>query len=106
MTVKKSKPKVIPTTVEITAEIKKLKLLKPRVPARTFFGDNNHDSIEAQICVLEKRMNDDSIYNYFEPVDDDRRRILDSALDARRWLDGDSTAGAPSSSWQELVKVK
>ena len=46
--------------------------------------------------VLEDRMTDDDILDHF--VDN----ALDEAMNARRWLDGDSEDGPPSAGWKEL----
>lgn len=51
-----------PTPKAIAAEIAKLKALKPKVKRYTFFGDDNHAAINAQIEVLEKGMDDDAIF--------------------------------------------
>lgn len=87
-----------PTSKAIAAEIAKLKALKPKVRRYSFFGDDNHAMIDAQIEVLEKDMDDDAIYRHFsgEPRSE--------AENARNWLDGDAADGAPSKGWKELVR--
>lgn len=101
MAKKKSKP----TATQIKEEIARLKEMKPKVRRHSFFGDDNHASIDAQIRVMERSMNEDAIYRFFEPDDSEENRSeLDCALSARQWLDGESSDGKPSDSWAELVK--
>ena len=55
--------------------------------------------------VLEHLLREAAIYDAYDPGDDeDQGHVLDAALDARRWLDGESLDGAPtlSASWKEL----
>lgn len=85
-----------PTTKDIIAEIAALTEMKPRVRRFSAFGDDNHNAIDAQLQVLEDRMTDDDILDHF--VDN----ALDEAMNARRWLDGDSEDGPPSAGWKEL----
>lgn len=87
------------TDQEIETEIAALKAIKPRVRKTSVFGDNHHDAIDAQIEVLTRRMSCDKIYNTF-----DRRteNILEQALNARRWLNGEEESLAKE--WEELAK--
>lgn len=89
------------TPEDINAEIAKLKALRLVVPARTFFGDNNRDAIDAQVEVLEHDLSEDTMCNRvgFEWTEHE----YSSAIDARAWLDEDD-AGAPSKDWAGLVK--
>jgi hypothetical protein len=100
-----------PTDKQIAAEIAALKKIKPKVRARSAFGDDHHAAIDAQIDVLVKRMTNDQVYDRYEPTgdsdidrDDGRSEsIHSSALDALNWRTGDSNDGAPSKSWKELT---
>ena len=87
-----------PTPQQVTEEIAKLKELRPKVPARTFFGDSNWAVIDAQIEVLTSKWSENSVYDRWD--DDDR--LLDGALDARHWLDGEGEP--PSNDWASLAK--
>ena len=101
-----------PTQKQIEAEIAALQAVKTKVPQRTKFGDSNRDGIEAQIEVLTHNLKEDAIWDrsHTEDEDDSRREddslwkesVRDHALDARRWLDGESEDGAPSEGWKPL----
>lgn len=80
---------------EIEAEITRLRELKPNVPHYTYFGDDNHAAIDAEIAVLEGKAN---------PFDYDDEHVSMSAQDAEAWRDGYSDAEAPSAGWAVLVK--
>jgi len=110
-----------PTKKQIEAEIKKLGVIKPNVRKTSIFGDNNQDAIDAQIEVLENRWTDDEIYDRFpsqedldnkadhgEEVDDIgyRNNVIESALEAAQWLEGESEYGKPSDGWKELIIKK
>lgn len=89
------------TPAEINDEIAKLKELKSKIPARNFFGGNNHEKIEAAIRVLEEDLDFDDIDDEYDP--EDNHELYSDARDAREWADGDSDE-APSTGWSELVK--
>lgn len=100
-----------PTDEQVKTEIATLKEIKPRVRKTSAFGDNHHDSIDAQIEVLEKRLSSDKIYDKFEEtgdseVDADEGRgenVISCALDALYWRDGENEE-APSVGWKSLMK--
>lgn len=85
-----------PTAKAIAAEVAKLKALKPNVKRYTFFGDDNHAAIDAQIQVLEQNLSDDDIGRRFNG------EVQSEAFNARNWLDGDADE-ALSKGWAELV---
>lgn len=89
-----------PYQEEIQAEIAKLKAMKPNVLPRSRFGDDHHAAIDGQVEVLSRRLTTNQIFNSYE---DERQNILDAALEARDWLDGESEAGSPSEGWAELM---
>lgn len=60
-----------PTKAEIKAEIKRLSAMKPFVQKKTFFGDDNHRAIEAQIWVLKHACDEDSISERYLPKSGD-----------------------------------
>lgn len=101
-----------PTPKQVEAEIAALQELKAKVPQRTCFGDSNRDGIEAQIEVLTQNLKEDAIWDrsHTEDEDDARREddslwkesVRDHALDARRWLVGESEDGSPSEGWKPL----
>ena len=107
------------TPEEIAAEAEHLKALKPKVPAKTMFGDDNHAKIDAQIRVLEEDMTEAQIWDNSFPEDDERldgiftaadlvaegefdTETVSLALDARKWLYGE-TEEPPSKGWAELA---
>lgn len=100
----KLKPK---TKTEIKAEIEALRFIKPKVRRVSFFGDDNHARIDAEILVLEKDMTEDQIYERFENKENsDDCATLDSALDARRWMDGDDEDGGLAENWKAASGLK
>lgn len=96
-----------PTPVEVKAEIKKLKEMKPNVRRLSGFGDDHHAAIDVQVDVLEGNLSDDYIYGQWgEGAAEEERseNLLSSACDARRWLDGDGDGVPPSADWKCLTK--
>ena len=84
------------TQGKITAEIEALEACKPKVRKSNFFGDNLHSAIDAQIKVLTEHMSEDEIYDEWEDPDDHdhNRNIIDSALDALAWREGEDRPDA------------
>ncbi len=104
------------TKAEIAAEIKRLKAMKPYVQKITFFGDNNHHAIEAQITTLKEGLDDDQIAKRFlpesgdgEPTEEECEQgrtveVESAARGAINWRDGDNCqAEAPSDGWRPLA---
>jgi len=93
------------TPRQIQAEIDKLLDMKPSVVRASFFGDNHHDAIDAQVEVLEDTlMDDDDIYNKLD-LDEWAQNVVDAALEARAWRDDEEEKDfVPSESWKELVR--
>ena len=93
-----------PTDKQINAEIKKLTDVKPRVPHYTMFGDDNWEKLEAQVKVMEERMEEDAVLAYFEDKEhpDNTADMVSNVLEAVRWLEGE-TKTAPSEGWVELA---
>jgi hypothetical protein len=90
-----------PTAKEIAAEVATLKAMKPNVLKSSAFGDNHHNAIESQIEVMETGMEESEIYDNQEN-ENWPENVVDSALEARRWLDGDEDY-PPSEGWKPLV---
>jgi len=79
-----------PTRSQTEAEIAALVEIKPRVRHYSAFGDNHHDAIDAQVSVLEGNTSESEIFDSYDPGDSDQgRNVLDEALNARAWLDGE-----------------
>lgn len=91
-----------PTNEEVQAEIQKLRTMKPKVRRHSLFGDDNWSSIDAQLWVLEKQYGTNDIYDRYDDEGDDINNVLDNALSARAWLDGEEDE-SPSDSWAALV---
>lgn len=88
---------------QIAEEIEKLKDIKERVRPTTFFGDSNTDAVAAQIEVLERGMDTDDIYDFFEYAD----HLLEAALAAYYWAEEpEDDEEAPSVDWEPLCKPK
>lgn len=93
-----------PTADEIAEEIRVLQVMAPLIPQRSFFGDDNRRTIDAQIAILAGTRH----LSYFE-VDETCEDFEDSDLDlyttaqeALMWRDrGDGEA--PSKGWANLV---
>lgn len=95
-----------PNDDAIAVEIANLQVMKPRVRRLSGFGYDNHRAIDAQITVLRERMPEPAIYDGFEPddsEDDNQQHILDCALEARRWLDGEMGSEVPSEGWKTAL---
>jgi hypothetical protein len=87
------------TDAQIAAEIEALRALKPKVPARSHFGDDNHAAIDAQIAVLTERMTKAQVRERFP---EDGMDKLFMALIAADWMHGDLVGAddtPPSQDW-------
>ncbi len=101
-----------PTTDEIQVQILKLEEIKPTILRWSISGDDHHSAIDAQIRVLHENMSESKIYDwiwrYYTPEEDSGQNILDAALEARMWLDGeelnDPDCKDLADSWKELVR--
>jgi hypothetical protein len=91
--------KVKPTVKAIKDEIAWLKENKLNVRHYTYFGDNNHAAIDAQIRVLSGEVDEDDFDETFEGDPDYTR---DSAQQALDWILGD-LGESPSDNWKELL---
>ena len=98
-----------PTAKKIAAEAEKLKAMKPNVRRNSSFGDDHHAAIDAQIRVLTEDMSEHDIYD-MEPNNEEEEEYDDlwkenevsSALEARRWMDGEEK-NPPSKDWEGLL---
>lgn len=94
------------TDQQINEEVKKLREMKPYIRQYSFFGDDNHESIEVQIQVLEGRMDEDEIYETWpEPEDeeDGYEYIRSNAMDALNWAMGtEEDDSSLSADWAHL----
>lgn len=70
---------------EIEKQIELLKAVRPNVLPKSIFGDDNLAALDAQVRVLQKRMDEDSIWDEFQN-DDDENRIVHCALEAYNWM--------------------
>ena len=87
---------------EITAEIAKLREMKPNVRATSIFGDDHHAAIDAQIRALEEDMDADNIDEEFEFEPDNIREGAQQAIDWRDDFLNDDEDKAPSEDWKDL----
>lgn len=92
----------VKTQAEIDAEIKKLEDMKPNVRHYTFFGDDNHEAIEAQVKALQEDADDDDTYDW-QNDGDFSEHAIEAARQAILWRNGDEDE-APSDGWAPLVK--
>jgi len=86
----------------IKKETKALKKLKPKIRPRSVFGTDNIAQIAAQIAVLENNLDDDEICDRYDHSGLDEE-ILEAALNARKWLDGDDETETLSEDWKCLI---
>jgi|SRR5579872_4170911 len=97
-----------PTIEQIKSEIKALEAIKPNIIPMSIFGDNHHDAIDAQIRVLKEEMDEDTVYDTWEDTNDYdvNRNVINAALDAVNWLDGNSDyeGVSPARDWEQLLK--
>lgn len=100
-----------PSLEQIDVEIASLVAVKPHVRKVSGLDHDNHAAIDAQLAVLRERLAEDAIYerfgtqgdydSQFEGEDDDTQHTIDSALEARRWLDGEATVLADN--WKTAI---
>lgn len=93
-----------PTDEQIQEQIKKLLEIKPKVLRRSVFGDDHRAAIDAQVEVLRTKML--AIPDgYF---DEDCANILDAAIEACAWLDGEEMQDPGFTdlvdTWKEMVR--
>lgn len=92
-----------PTPEQVAQEIAALQEIKPKIRRHSFFGDDNHEAVDAQIAVLENLYDEDEVYERYEDPDNpDDRNVLDSALEAVYWLEG-QTEQSLVEGWQSLT---
>jgi hypothetical protein len=91
-----------PTLKQVEAEINALEDVKPKVVHYSFFGDNNHAAIEAQIEVLTEEFDEQDCYTNQEN-DVWTEHETSAAVEAAQWLTGDEEE-PPSKGWKEIAK--
>lgn len=88
------------TAEEIAVEIDALRRVKPKVRAINAFGEDNHETIDAQLSVLRERMSMNEIYDTWgdEDAEEFAQHLLDAAIAAFDWMTGMGT-DVPSEGW-------
>ena len=90
------------TLSRIQKEIDSLVAIKPKTLRTSAFGDDHHAAIDAQVLVLQRRMEEEDIYEEFGTAADN---IRDEALAARMWIDGEYEDYPDLvSQWKELAR--
>ena len=84
---------------EIAKEVKALEGMVDKIPPFTAFGDNNVERINAEIDVLKKDMDEDSIFEEWG----DGTEAQDAARYALSWREGYEEE-SPSEGWKPLIK--
>ena len=95
-----------PTPEQIQAEVEKLKEIGPKLPKRNYFGDSLHKAVQAQIEVLDGKLDENEIWSRHKDraeYDAYTEHMLENALEARRWLDGEENEST-SQAWAVLYK--
>lgn len=94
-----------PTLPESRAELQALKALKPKLRSTSSFGESHQEAVDAQIWVLETLASTNEIYTrYPGEAEGEPQNLLDAALDARRYLDGELGLPTLVETWKELVQ--
>lgn len=88
---------VVKTDKERKAEADALEKIKPKVRAKSFFGDDNHAAIDAQVAVIRGLLTNEQIHGRYE-----NDYALTSALEARQWLEGEMD-GSLLDEWKSLT---
>jgi len=78
---------VVRTDEQKASMIEGLRQMKNKAPEFTFFGDNNHAGIDAQIAAIEEEWSEDDCYDKYPDMEEDSH-TRDMALDAVKWLNG------------------
>jgi len=94
-----TKPK---TQAEIDAQIKALKVVRPKVKPYSAFGDDHLRNLDAQIKVLEDDMDSDDVWDEWPDEEGDVGTRM-SAEDAVSWRDGESDIEDLAEDWP-LIK--
>ena len=89
------------TPEELDEEISLLAKLRGIIPARSWFGADNHAAIDAQIRVLRERLSREDVEEIWDR-DGVNLYVFCSVLDAADWLNGDEFA--PSEEWLGMVE--
>jgi len=92
----------VPSDREIQAEAARLVKMKPDVGRFSYFGDDHHTSMDAQVSVLNEGLDENGVYDRYAggPY-----YLLRGALEACRWMRGESDEdGPPSESWKTLLR--
>lgn len=93
-----------PTEEQIQETIRQLKEIKPKIKRYSFFGDDNRATMQAQIEVLEERLDDDDIYERWS--EDDQGDIRASAQSALQWMENGETEDGETDlveGWKGLI---
>lgn len=90
------------TQEQIDQQIKWLTENKPKIRKMSAFGDDNHAAISAQIFVLKGDVPECDIFNRYDGAAD--LNDLDSALEARAWMDGLAEQDTLSEDWECLIQ--
>jgi hypothetical protein len=90
------------TEKAIKDEIEVLMKIKPRIRQFTAFRDDNHAAIEAQIDVLNDRLDEEEIEKLWPT--DEQEHLNQSAVEAYRWMTGERDEGL-ADEWEPLAKI-
>lgn len=98
-----------PSTGQIDSNLRRLKLQRLHLP-QSAFGDDNSGACAAQIAVIEEQLDEGQIYDRWpadtggdEEGDPASEHKLNSALDCRRWLDGE-VKESPADGWEPMYR--
>lgn len=87
---------------EVAEEVSALKEMKPKVRKFSIFYDNHHAAIEAQIEVLEDKLDESEIFSKLDSGEWTEHQ-RESASEALAWLNEEADE-APSIGWKDLVQ--
>lgn len=89
------------TEAERKEQAEALLAMKPKVLARSVFGDDHHAAIDAQVAVLREDLENNAIYDRYERG---AENVLQSAIEARQWIDEESESDTLTEEWKSLVR--
>ena len=92
-----------PNAIAIDDEVVRLRYIVDNLTrAESNFGDDHASAINAQIQVLNERLDNDEVHEkYGEDTEDFADNVFDAAMDAQGWMHGDTT-DLPSDGWEGL----
>ena len=90
-----------PTLKQRVKMVEDLKGILPRIVPISSFGDDNCAAVKAQISVLEDGLSEEYIEEKWGA--EENSYVYDSAMEARRWLDGEELDYGLLENWKDIA---